>query len=312
MQASDYTQAVHQWTNVLAVDTLTPEQRASAYHDRGLAHMRLHEIALAFADAQDGIAVKADSAALLMLRGHLYLEKRDPERAHSDFDAVLKIKPDDAEAHAGRAGADRQLGRFDSAIAEMDTAIAAKPYEAEFYAERGLAYLLAGRRDSAITDFDEAVRRAPSDFRGYEMRGLAFYENGRFPAALADFRQSLTLKPDRPYAVIWMHMTNLRMKNADQAEFSRNLAALNEKKWPLPIIEFFQGKLTPEQVTALAVSDNPDNERGRSCETAFYTAQILVTGRNTNDVKRQLQRALQSCPVDFFELQLARTQLDGM
>lgn len=312
MQASDYAEAVHLWTNVLALDTLTSEQRADAYHSRGVSHMRLHEITLAFADAQDGIAIKPDSVALLMLRGLLYLDTHDPANARGDFNAVLKIKPEDATAHAGLADADREQGQFDSAITEMDAAIAAKPYEAGFYVERGRIYLLAGKRDAAIADFDEAVHRAPSSYEPYKLRGIALYESGRLPAALTDLQKSLTLKADQPYALIWLHMTNLRMKNPDQASFSSSLAGLNEKKWPLPIIEFFQGKLTPDQVAALAVSDNPDNERGRACEAAFYTAQVPVTGRNGNDVKRLLQLASRTCPVDFVELQLAKMELDAL
>lgn len=312
MQASDFGEAVHLWTNVLAVDTLTPEQRAEAYRGRGVAHFRLHEVTLALADVQDGIAVKADSTQLLILRGLLYLEKREPAKARADFDAVLKIKPDDAAAHAGRARTDLQDGQFDPAITEMDIAIAAKPYEAGFYAERGRADLLAGKRDAAIADFDQAVGHAPSDAEAYKLRGMALYETGRFPGALADLQHSLTLKTDQPYTVIWVHMAHIRMKDADQAELLRNLDNLNEKQWPLPIVAFFQGKLTADQVAALAVSDNADGERSRTCEAAFYTAQIPVTAKNANDIRRQLLRAEETCPADFVERGMARVELGGM
>jgi lipoprotein NlpI len=312
MQEHDYREAALHWTSVLDVTTLTPEQRADAYAGRASSYVRFGEVDLAVADTEAAIALKADKPQLHVLRGGLYLEKHKPDKAREEFDLALHIKPGFPEALASRGAADLQQGQIDQAITDLDAAIAAKSYVAGFFIGRGDAYQLAGKNDLAMADFNEAVRRDPRDADVYKARWLAFYHAGNIPAAISDLKQSLTLNPDQPYLAIWLHLLRQRAKEADAAEFSQNLANLHVTKWPLPIVDFYRGTLNAGQMTAAATDNDPDIAKIKQCEAAFYAAHPPSGNRKTDDTRRQLTLAEQTCPIDFIEHQLAQIELRGM
>jgi lipoprotein NlpI len=312
MQEHDYREAALHWTSVLEVTTLTPEQRADAYADRASSYVRAGEVDLAVADIDAAIALKSDKPQLHVLRGGLYLEKHKPDKAREEFDLALHIKPAFPEALASRGAADLQQGQIDQAIADLDAAIAAKPYVAGFFIGRGNAYRLAGKSDLAMADFNEAVRRDPRDADVYRARWLAFYQAGNNPAAISDLKQSLTLNPNQAYVAIWLHLLHQRVKDADTAEFSQNLANLHVGKWPLPIVDFYRGSLNADQMTAAATDSDPDMAKIKQCEASFYAAHPPGGNRKIDETRRLLLAAEQMCPIDFIERQLAQIDLKGM
>jgi len=312
MQEHDYREAARQWTTVLDATTLTPEQRADVYASRASSYVRVGEIDLAVADADAAIALRADRPQLHVLRGGLYLEKHKPEKAREEFDLALHIKPGFPEALASRGAADLQQGQIDQAITDLDAAITAKPYVPGFFIARGDAYQVAGKSDLAMADFNEAVRRDPRDADVYKARWLAFYQAGNVPAAISDLKQSLALHAGQPYVAIWLHLLRQRVKDADAAEFSQNLANLHVTKWPLPIVDFYRGGLNADQLTAAATNSDPDIAKVRKCEAAFYAAHPPGGNRKADETRRLLLTAEQTCPVDFVEHQLAQIDLQGM
>src|SRR5260370_41251141 len=57
-----------------------------------------------------------------MLRGSLWLQQHEPEKALADFDTVLELNPGDVGVRFGRAECYRQLGDPERADAEMRAA----------------------------------------------------------------------------------------------------------------------------------------------------------------------------------------------
>jgi lipoprotein NlpI len=312
MQQRDYGGAIRLWASVLNLPSLTPVERARAYAGRAMSYLRQDDVELALADASAAVALQPDQSQWHGLRGAIYLSKRDPANALADFDVALKLKADFIEAHAGRGEAHMLRGEFEPAIAEFDAAIAVKPYLAEFYADRGRAYLLAGQSERAMQDFNEAVQRDPRAALAYKARWIGLYQAGRFPAAAADLQQSLALDPDQPYVALWLHVTRLRMKIADGDEFARNADKLSQKTWPRPIVDFYQGRVTSDQLLEATADADPDKKKAKTCEADFYLAQSLVGPRKSDEAKRMLLSIQQTCPVDFVEYQLTKSQLRGM
>jgi lipoprotein NlpI len=312
MQQRDYGQATRLWTSVLNLPSLTPVEHARAYAGRAMAYLRQGEINLALADVSAAVALQPDQPEWHGLRGEIYLGKRDPTNALADFDVALKLKADFVEAHAGLGEGHMLRGEFQAAIAEFDAAIAAKPYLTEFYADRGRAYLLAGQSERAMEDFNEAVRRDPRDVLAYKVRWIGLYQAGRFPAAAADLQQSLALDPDQPYVALWLHVTRLRMKMADGDEFARNTGKLSQKTWPRAIVDFFQGRITADQLLAATADSDGDKNKAKTCEADFYLAQSLAGPRKNDEAKRMLLSAQKTCPVDFVEYQMTKAQLRDM
>ena len=100
----------------------------------------------------------------LFNRGQALLATEKPEPALADFEAILKLTPDDKEALFTRAIAHRQLKHYDSAIADFDR-LAELKYEpaAKLYLQRSMAHHLAGNKDKALADLKQAKTLDPDD-----------------------------------------------------------------------------------------------------------------------------------------------------
>ncbi len=309
MQARDYKEAIRLWTNVLAASDLSAELRVRALEGRGGCYAEEHETDAAMADVEAALALKSDSPAIHLLRGEIYLAKHQYQTAMDDFEAAIRIRPGYAEALAARGDAHRRLGQFDLAITDYNAAIAIKPYSAGFYVGRGRVYLSEGKSGLAMPDLNEAIRRDPKDGAAYKARGVAFFGADAFAAAANDLSKTLSLRADQPYVVVLLHLARLRSKNPDEAEFADNIAKLNLSKWPAPIVEFFQGKLKPDQLKTDAVNGPAQDVTPRSCEAEFYIAQDLLVAHQTDDARRGLLTVRRTCPDDLVEYQLARMEL---
>ena len=73
-----------------------------------------------------------------------------------DFDAYIRLDPDDASAYFKRAYAFDELGQHDRAIEDLDEAIRIDPTYAVAYNNRGVAYQSLGERELAERDFAKA------------------------------------------------------------------------------------------------------------------------------------------------------------
>jgi tetratricopeptide (TPR) repeat protein len=84
------------------------------------------------------------AVTLLMLRGLREL-KASPQEAEADFDGVIALDPDIAEAYDQRAVARFQQGKFVAAIADIEETLKREPRN--FMAYRHLAEIAAARKD---------------------------------------------------------------------------------------------------------------------------------------------------------------------
>jgi TolB-like protein/Flp pilus assembly protein TadD len=162
---------------------------------------RAIEIDPEFALAHAGIA---DSCSLL----HTYYPSAmpGPEQADEASRRALELAPDLPEAHASRAFALTQIGRFDEAAAEFQTAIALDPslFEARYF--YGRHCFQQGRMAEAARWFEDAAR-VQENFEARFFAAQAFEAEGRSDAAAAAYRralvvaeQHLELRPDDPRA----------------------------------------------------------------------------------------------------------------
>ncbi len=102
----------------------------------------------------------------LFNRGEALLVDNQPGRALEDFDAILKLKPDDGEALYTRAIARRQLKQYPAAIADFDRLIG-MGYQplAKTYLQRSMAHYQSGNKEKTLADLREANKLAPDDLQ---------------------------------------------------------------------------------------------------------------------------------------------------
>ena len=77
--------------------------------------------------------------------------------AISDYDTVIRLNPDDADAYNNRGVVKDNLGHPEAAIPDYDAAIHLNPNYANAYYNRGIAKEKLGRADDAKRDFQTAL-----------------------------------------------------------------------------------------------------------------------------------------------------------
>jgi len=89
-------------------------------------------------------------------RGVAYLRKGDEAQAMADFDAAVKLKPDDGDAHLRRAAIKFQHMDWQAAIDDLTPAIQADPMNADAYNMRSFSYYRLMQTDKGAADTEKA------------------------------------------------------------------------------------------------------------------------------------------------------------
>jgi tetratricopeptide (TPR) repeat protein len=121
-----------------------------------------------------------------------------PKEAAICFEQVLRMKPDDAEAHNNLGNALSQIpGRLPDAMAEFEAALRLKPDYAEAHNNLGNALSqIPGRLPDAVVEFETALRLQPDYALAHYNLGNAFARLGRWPEAMAQYEAALRIDPD--------------------------------------------------------------------------------------------------------------------
>jgi len=195
-------------------------------------------------------------------------------------------------------------GDLDHAIVDYDQAIRLDPNYAPAFSNRGHAYRHKGNYDRAIADYDEALRLDPKDVSVHADRGFAYFLKADFPAAAAALQSSIELDQET-YAMLWRYLARARVGSGSGAadELAANAARLKAKEWPYPVIEFYLGKRSVDQMSAAA---GKPEER---CEAQFYLGEWQVLHGDRTKAAGALRTAADSCPKDFYEYDGAVAEL---
>ncbi len=124
----------------------------------------------------------------------------------ADFQEQIKHYSDSnaypIPAHAGFFGgyAKYQQGQYAEAIKDYDQVIRLDPNYADAYINRGLAKRKLGQYAEAIKDYDQVIRFDPNDVSAYNNRGVAKENLGLFEDAKKDYQKSLNIDPNYEFA----------------------------------------------------------------------------------------------------------------
>lgn len=153
--------------------------------------------AAADAKAADA-ALPAGSDRRLQLAG-LFSSLDQPEAALANYDAWLKMHGEDADratAFNGRCWSRALLGRdLDKALSDCNAAIRLRPGTAAYLDSRALVLLRQGKVDRALADYDAAVAANPLAAWTLYLRGIARAKAGQAEAAAADRKAALAINP---------------------------------------------------------------------------------------------------------------------
>ena len=218
---ADYTDAIRQKPNVAEYYM----KRAYAYnikkdYDRAISDyseaIRLGPKEVSTIYGENATLVLETDYSLMTYynRGLMYYNKGDHDRAIADYNEVIRIKPDFAEAYNNRGVAYKNKGDYDRAIADYKEAIRLNPNDALAYLNRGRAshkkseqdgytILEQGLYNEAISDYTQAIRLGldPDNTEdAYYDRGRAYWNEGYKDKAISDFSEVIRLNPKEAWA----------------------------------------------------------------------------------------------------------------
>lgn len=186
IRAGKYAPAIAKLNKVLADKTLSDEQKAMAYINRGLARQQLKQFKRAVKDYSAALELEAMSnktrAIVVYNRGIAHQKLKRQARAIDDFTNALYLDVELAQAYYGRARLMHEVGRYEFALADFAKAMKYRHPAAHlpFYGQ-ALAYQATHQSAKARRALSRALLLKPNFKpaldRYKEIAGAAFNPN---------------------------------------------------------------------------------------------------------------------------------------
>jgi tetratricopeptide (TPR) repeat protein len=141
----------------------------------------------------------------------------NPVGAIKDFDVVVYLAPNMAQAWLGRSVAKLQIGDSAGALADADEALRRCPEEqsAPAYHARGGARCKLRDFRGAVQDYNKAIQLNPEFVEAYISRGNARYHL-RDRSCFFDYRMSFRIDPQRAAEELSRIIVDDARRNADE------------------------------------------------------------------------------------------------
>jgi tetratricopeptide (TPR) repeat protein len=171
-----------------------PDSNVLAY--QAVAYNRTGQAAKAVNAASKAIEIDRNSVPAYLARGEGYMAQRTYQRAVGDFDTVLQIDPNHAEAKSRRQAAyvayKRSSGR---SLHDGQTASIPVPsnLSADSMVLKGYEALRRGNTDEALAFLAAAVKKQPNDPMARIYLGHAFLKAGQPSQALQQFQAAQSM-----------------------------------------------------------------------------------------------------------------------
>ena len=136
------------------------------------------------------------NAVVEFVKGLIYQNRRNYEKAVEHYAEALRLNPQLAEAYNNRGNVYNSMGEHDCAITDFNKAIQLKPDYADAYNNRGNAYDKKGDSDRAIENFTKAIQLKPDLVEAYYNLGGAYFNKDDFDRAVGGYTKAINLKPD--------------------------------------------------------------------------------------------------------------------
>ncbi len=117
------------------------------------------------------VTMSPTSSTYVNNRAYVWLEqKKDLDKALTDFDEALRISPTDSSLHIDRGRVRLAQGELDDALASFDKAIEHKPDSGLAYAWRAYVWSATANREKMLQDFNQTIQLSPDDSLVWTLR----------------------------------------------------------------------------------------------------------------------------------------------
>ena len=193
-----YQEAERLLTEALASATLPVSTQISALGNRGIARWRLSNPHEAIDDFNAALRLSPEEAMIYNNRGNVLLELRHYAEAAKDFGQAIALSPAYGQAYNNRGNARFLLGDSAGAIADYTKAVTLMPANAVPFNGRGKAQLALKRPAAAIRDFSRAIVLSNRYSQALANRAEAFVALRRYTDAVNDYTAAIDFGIDTP------------------------------------------------------------------------------------------------------------------
>lgn len=144
-------------------------------------------------NASDALA--PNNVADLKRRGAAFVSRKEYGKAIPDFDAVLKLEPNESDAYYQRGVARARSKQQQLALDDFNQALQIKPDQAAALFERGTIWMAMKNESEARADFDAAMRYSPDDATLGLRIAQIYSEASRYDEAIQRIDQWLAKYP---------------------------------------------------------------------------------------------------------------------
>ncbi len=173
--------------------TVNPRWSA-AYNLRGDLYQELEQKNKAIDNYTKAIAVNPESSYAYAARGNLYLDLKDYKKALDDSNIAVSINDQSFYAHCCRGQAYEHMKNYSKAIDDFTKTITIDP-KGGCYLERAYAYGEIGQYQKAVNDCNTAINLNLKSAEAYVSRGNIYVKMGQPKQAITDYTQAIALDP---------------------------------------------------------------------------------------------------------------------
>jgi tetratricopeptide (TPR) repeat protein len=156
------------------------------------------EVDRALSDFDEAIRLNPKFARPYNARGVIYLAQEQYDRAEADFNEAIRLAPDYCGAYKFRGMIFCDKKEYGPALEDFNKAIELSPDFADAFVERGIVYRLQNKHDKAIEDFTKAISLEPDNPNAFFERCITYIRIKDPESAIADFAKILQIDPDYP------------------------------------------------------------------------------------------------------------------
>jgi lipoprotein NlpI len=210
-----------------------------------------------------------------------------------------------------RAISHNLLGDFALALADADAVLALRPDDAEALDARGVALAGAGRAEEALASFARITPAARPAGAASWMGSLHFML-GRPAEAEKLLREAVAngTGEGREFALLWLYMAAEAQGGRGAAAVDEHVEATDPQKLPGALLRFLLGRIDRAALLKQSTA-SPEMERLNLAEAHFFIGQKLLLQGQREEAMRAFQRSLDTGATPYRELSFARMALQG-
>jgi tetratricopeptide (TPR) repeat protein len=163
-------------------------------------------------------AAKFSRAVELQQQGKL-------KEAADEYRAVLKLKPDYAEAHANLGAVLARLGNYDEAMTSYQKALQINPGLTPIWLNLGILHYRASQFVKTVETLEKFLASQPGHVQARQLSGLALLELGRDEQAIAALEPTLEASGQDAAVLYSLGLAYLRMRRPEVRSMIGQLAA---------------------------------------------------------------------------------------